>query len=84
MTRGTGEAPTVARGDGTLFAEDPELQSAEISEYVQLELESGRKTEVLIRAEGNVTAGQLNKVKQSISEVLSEGKLLNIAVTESK
>jgi hypothetical protein len=47
-------------------------------------LESGRKTEVLIRAEGNVTAGQMNKVKQSISEVLSEGKLLNIAVTESK
>lgn len=84
VMRGTGESPTVARGDGTLFAEDPELQSAEISEYVQLELESGRKTEVLIRAEGNVTAGQLNKVKQSISEVLSEGKLLNIAVTESK
>ena len=84
VTRGTGDAPIVARGDGTLFAEDPELQSAEISEYVQLELESGRKTEVLIRAEGNVTAGQMNKVKQSISEVLSEGKLLNIAVTESK
>lgn len=83
VTRGTGEAPIVARGDGTLFSDDPEQQAAEISEYVQIELESGRKTEVLIRAEGNVTSGQLNKVKQAIGEVIGEDRLINIAVSEA-
>lgn len=84
VSRGSGEVPIVARGDGTLFSDDPEQQSAEISEYVQLELESGRKTEVLIRAEGNVTSGQLNKVKQAIGEVIGEDRLINIAVSEAR
>jgi biopolymer transport protein ExbD len=84
VTRGSGDVPIVAKGDGVLFSEDPEQQAAEISEYVQLELESGRKTEVLIRAEGNVTAGQLYKVKQAIAEGIDESKMLHIAVQESK
>jgi len=83
VSRGSGESPVVAKADGTLFSDDPEQQTAEIAEYVQLELESGRKTEVLIRAEGNVTAGQLNKVKQAIGEVIGEGKNINIAVAEA-
>lgn len=83
VTRGSGDVPIAARGDGTLFSDDPEQQSAEIAEYVQVELESGRKTEVLIRAEANVTSGQLNKVKQAVGEVIGEGKLINIAVAES-
>ncbi len=33
----------VANGDGVLFSDDPDQQVAEIGEYVQLELESGRK-----------------------------------------
>ncbi len=83
VSRGTGSTPLVARGDGTTFSEDPELQAAEIAEYIQLELETGGKTEVLIRAEGNVTSGQMKKVKQAIAEVLEEGKMINIAVSES-
>jgi biopolymer transport protein ExbD len=83
VTRGAGETAIVARGDGSVFAEDPELQAAEITEYILLELESGRKTEVLIRAEGNVTSGQMKKVKQAVSEILEDGKMLNIAVSES-
>jgi predicted nuclease of predicted toxin-antitoxin system len=55
---------------------------AEITEYVQLQLETGGKTEVLIRAEGNVTAKQLKKVEQAIGEVLEEGKMINLAVSE--
>jgi len=82
VSRGSGETPIVANGDGILFSDDPEQQFAEIGEYIQLELESGRKTEVLIRAEGNVTAGQLYKVKQAIAEVVDENKLLHIAVQE--
>ena len=73
----------VARGDGTYFSDDPEQQQAEIAEYIQLEFDSGRKTEVLIRAEGNVTSGQMKKVKQAVSEVLEEGKMINVAVSES-
>jgi hypothetical protein len=37
---------------------------------------------VLIRAEGNVTAKQLKKVEQAIGEVLEEGKMINLAVSE--
>lgn len=83
VTRGSGETPIVARADGSVFAEDPEQQTAEIAEYLQLELESGRKSEVLIRAEGNVTSGQMRQVKRAVSEILEEGKMLNIAVKES-
>jgi biopolymer transport protein ExbD len=83
VTRGAGDTPIVARADGSVFAEDPEQQAAEIEEYLLLELESGRKTEVLIRAEGNVTSGQMKKIKQVVSEILEEGKMLNIAVSES-
>lgn len=83
VSRGTGSTPLVARGDGTTFSEDPELQAAEIEEYIQNELDSGRKTEILVRAEGNVTSGQLRKVKQAIAEVILEGKMINIAVSES-
>ncbi len=83
VMRGSGDTPIVAKGDGALFSDDPEQQAAEIAEYLQLELESGRKTEVLVRAEGNVTSGQMQKVKIAISEILEEGKMINIAVSES-
>ena len=83
VSRGAGVTPLVARGDGTTFSEGPELQAAEIAEYIQIELETGGKTEILVRAEGNVTSGQMKKVKQAIAEVLEEGKMINIAVSES-
>ncbi len=83
VSRGSGGTPLVARGDGTTFSEDPELQAAEIAEYIQTELDSGRKSEVLVRAEGNVTSGQMKKVKKAIAEVLEEGKMINIAVSEA-
>jgi hypothetical protein len=72
----------VTKEDGGIFSDDPEQQSAEITEYVQLQLESGGKTEVLIRAEGNVTAKQLKRIEQAIGEVLEEGKMINLAVSE--
>ncbi|XZE21367.1 ExbD/TolR family protein [Pirellulaceae bacterium SH449] len=84
VSRGSGDVAIVANGDGVPFSDDPDQQAAEIGEYIQLELESGRKTEILIRAEGNVTAGQLFKVKQAIAEVIDENKLLHIAVQETQ
>jgi biopolymer transport protein ExbD len=83
VSRGNGDVPVVARGNGAAFSEDPEQQSAEIAEYIQMALDSGRKSEVLVRAEGNVTSGQMKQVKQAISQILEEGKMINIAVSES-
>lgn len=84
VTRGIGDNPIVAKGDGSVFSDDPEQQAAEIAEYVQLQMETGGKTEVLVRAEGNVTAKQLKKVELAIGEVLGdmEGKMINLAVSE--
>jgi biopolymer transport protein ExbD len=84
VTRGVADTPIVAKGDGSIFSDDPEQQSAEIAEYIQLQLDSGGKTDVLVRAEGNVTAKQLKKVQLAIGEVLSEmeGKMINVAVSE--
>jgi len=82
VVRGTGENAIVSKADGAIFSDDPEQQAAEIAEYVQLQLETGGKTEVLLRAEGNVTAKQLKKVEQAIGEVLEEGKMINLAVSE--
>ena len=48
-----------------------------------MQMETGGKTEVLIRAEGNVTAKQLKKVEQAVAEVLEEGKLINLSVSEA-
>lgn len=83
VTRGVSDTPIVAKADGSVFSDDPEQQSAEISEYVQMQMETGGKTEVLIRAEGNVTAKQLKKVEQAVAEVLEEGKLINLSVSEA-
>jgi biopolymer transport protein ExbD len=82
VTRGVGDTPIVSKGDGSVFSDDPEQQSAEIAEYVQLQMETGGKTEVLVRAEGNVTAKQLKKVEMAIGEVLEDGKLINLSVSE--
>lgn len=82
VQRGNGDTPLVTKEDGGIFSDDPEQQAAEITEYVQLQLETGGKTEVLIRAEGNVTAKQLKRIEQAIGEVLEEGKMINLAVSE--
>jgi len=82
IQRGNGDTPLVTKEDGGIFSDDPEQQAAEITEYIQLQLETGGKTEVLIRAEGNVTAKQLKRVELAIAEVLEEGKMINLAVSE--
>jgi biopolymer transport protein ExbD len=83
VTRGMGETPIVSKADGAVFSDDPEQQSAEIAEYLQMLMETGGKTEVLIRAESNVTAKQLKKVELAIAEVLEPGKMINLSVSEA-
>lgn len=81
MKRGTGDQAEVGKADGTLFSNDPEQQSAELSEYVQSGLDEGKK-HVILRAEGAVRQGEVGRVSEAIGQVLEEGELINIAVME--
>ncbi len=81
MKRGTGDQAEVKKGDGTPFSSDTEQQNAEIAEYVEQGIDSGKK-HVIIRAEGSVRQGEIGRVSGAISEALEEGALINIAVME--
>ena len=81
MKRGTGDQAAVLRADGVPFSADTEQQNAEIAEYVQQGLDSGKKY-VIIRAEGSVRHGEIGRVSEAISESLAEGEVINIAVME--
>lgn len=77
---GSGDMALVSRADGTVFSDDPEQQSAEIGEYIQLGLNT-RKSEILVR-EGAVRNGEISRIKEAISEVLEEGQMINFGVLD--
>ncbi|MDZ4848767.1 MAG: biopolymer transporter ExbD [Pirellulaceae bacterium] len=81
VRRGSGDAAVVSRADGTAFADDIEQQSAEIAEYIQRGLDT-QKSEVLVRAEGAVQNGEINRIKEVLSEVLEEGQMINFGVLD--
>ena len=81
MKRGTGDQAEVLRADGSKFPGDIEQQNVEIAEYVQKGIDSGKK-HVVIKAEGSVRHGEINRITGAISESLNEGELINIAVME--
>jgi biopolymer transport protein ExbD len=81
MRRGTGDQAEVLKSDGTKFSGDVEQQNVEIAEYVQKGIDSGKK-HVVIKAEGSVRHGEINRVTGAVSESLDEGELINIAVME--
>lgn len=73
------DAAEVARMDGTLFSSDMEQQEAEIAEYVEREL-TGERSQVLVKAAGDVRYGEVERVRQAIAGVLEEGQSVHIAV----
>ncbi|MCA9128071.1 MAG: biopolymer transporter ExbD [Planctomycetales bacterium] len=81
MKRGTGDQADVTKADGMPFSPDLEQQNAEIAEYIQQELDAGKK-HVIIRAEGSVRQGEIGRVSEAIAESLAEGMMINIAVEE--
>ncbi len=81
MRRGTGDQAEVKKGDGSSFSSDTEQQNAEIADYVQQGLDAGKK-HVIIRAEGTVRQGEIDRVSSAISEALEEGAIINTAVME--
>jgi biopolymer transport protein ExbD len=76
---GGGETAIVTRGDDTALSDDPEQQAAEITEYIQLGF-STQKSEVLVRADGAVRAGEIQRLKEVISESLEEGQVIHFGV----
>ncbi len=83
MKRGNGETARVSTEEGRTFDDDVERQTAEIIEYVSAQLQKG-KSDVLLRAEGDVTNGETNRVKQAVSEILEEGSNINISVSQEQ
>ncbi len=84
LSRGGGETARV-RAEGTggadrNFSDDPEQQTAEVIEYITAELEKG-KSDVLLRAEGDVKNGEIKRIRDALSEVLEDGQMINISVT---
>lgn len=81
VKRGTGDQAEVLKGDNTAFSLDVEQQNSEIAEYVQQGFDAGKK-HVIVKAEGNVRQGEIQRVNEAISESLEEGQLINTAVME--
>ncbi len=81
MKRGTGEQAEVTRAHESPFSQNLEQQDAEITEYIQEELDNGKK-HVIIRAERSVRHGEVGRVSKAIGEALDEGMMINIAVME--
>lgn len=81
MRRGSGDQADVRKADGSPFSQDSEQQNAEIAQYIQQQLDSGKK-HVIIRAEGSVRQGEVGRVSGAISEALEEGEVIHIAVME--
>jgi|688.fasta_scaffold314929_1 biopolymer transport protein ExbD len=82
LKRGTGEVAAVTRPEGAPFSNDIQQQEAEIAQYVEEGLGTG-KTEVLIKSEGSVRYGEVDRIKQAISQSLEEGQLIHIGVKQS-
>ncbi len=75
----SGEIPTVSREDGSPFSTDIEQQEAELVEYVEEGLGSG-KTDVMIKSEGNVRYGEVERLRQAISQACDEGQRIHLGV----
>lgn len=80
---GAVEVPAVEVGDGDntrRLSNDPDQQSAEVTEYVSTEIGRG-KQDVLLRADGGVPFGQIDRIQKAISEALEDGQMINLSVT---
>jgi biopolymer transport protein ExbD len=83
VRRGNGENSKVENGDGVPFSSDLGEQEVEIAEYVQQGLDQG-KTQVMIKAEADCTSGEIKRVNKAVSEALTEGMEVNLAILDGK
>lgn len=79
IRKGSTEVADVIRMDGSSFSNDIEQQEAEIAEYIEREL-TREKSQVLVKAAGEVRYGEVERVRQAIAGVLEEGQSVHIAV----
>lgn len=82
VRRGPGETAEVFHADGNKqFSKDPDQQDVEIAEYITKGLEEG-KSEVMIKAEGDVKFREIDRVKKAVSESMDDGQNINIAILQ--
>ena len=79
VQKGSGETSLVSRADGSPLSNDVEQQESEIQEYITSGL-GGEKTQVMIKAEGDVRYGEVERIRQAISGALEDGQLIQIGV----
>lgn len=79
LRKGAEDTAEVIKMTGESFSSDVEQQEAEIAEYVESELSSER-TQVLVKAAGDVRYGEVERVRQAIANILEEGQSVHIAV----
>ncbi len=79
VKKGQNDAIDVLRMDGTSFSSDQDQRESEIGDYVEAGLGEG-KVQVLVKADGEVKFGEVERVRQSVAQVLTEGQSVHIAV----
>jgi biopolymer transport protein ExbD len=78
-----GDNALVSRADETVFSDDPEQQAAEVAEYIQLGFNM-QKTDILVRADGNVRNGEIKRIKEIVSESLEGDQMINLGVLDEQ
>jgi biopolymer transport protein ExbD len=79
---GAGDIPEVVLGDGRKLPDDPDAQDVELGDYLRFEFEQG-KSLVVLQAEGDVSTGQVGRIRRAISEAMDEeADTIHVAVME--
>lgn len=86
VKKGSGDAVTVARRDGTPFSSNLETQDEEIGAYIEAGLAGSPPFErpmdtIIVKAEGDVKEGDVARVAEAIGRV-TDTPLLHYAVIE--
>jgi biopolymer transport protein ExbD len=79
VEKGSGDNAQVSKADGVPLSNDVDQQESEIAEYVEAGL-GGGKTQVMIKAEGDVRYGEVERIRRAISTAVEEGQLIQIGV----
>ncbi len=70
----------VFTANGKKLSDDPDAQSAEITEYVMAELQEKGKKSVLIQGEPSVLSSEIVRVQQAVNPAIDQEQPIMIAV----
>lgn len=79
MQKGSGDTASVMNIDGGAFSTDVDQQESELGQYIESGLAEG-KSQVLVKSDGEVKYGEVERIRQAIAKMLDEGQSVHIAV----